>query len=101
MPIYLGSVEIEVIVDCLSDDGGGCTVDIPVVGEGVVTCVAGGGCELDCGAFVNIRGDIDGINRGGNIGDGDLDGVGGAGSVVVSHRYGDVMSARFGKHMGL
>jgi hypothetical protein len=34
---------------------------VTAIGEGVVTCVAGGGCELDCGAFINIRRDIDGI----------------------------------------
>lgn len=51
----------------MSDNWCGGTVDVPIVGEGVVTGVAGGGCELDCGAFINIRGDIDGINGGARL----------------------------------
>ncbi len=68
--------------------------------SGVVTCVAGGGCELDCFSFFNIGGDIDGINRGCEVGDGDFDGFGGVGSVVVSDADGNVMIAVIGKLMG-
>jgi hypothetical protein len=83
----------------LADDWSGGSVEVPIVGEGVVTWVGGGGGEGDGLTFVNIGGDIDVTNGGGDVGDGDLEGFGGAGSIVVSNGDGDVISTRLSKHM--
>jgi hypothetical protein len=42
----------------------GCAVNIPAVGEGVVTDVGGGGGEGGDGSFFNVGGDVDSLNRG-------------------------------------
>ncbi len=77
----------------------GGTIDVPVIDESVVTWVGGGGCECDGLTFVNIGGDIDVGNCGGDVGDGDLDGFGGAGSVVVGDCDGDVVGTCFGEEV--
>ena len=56
---------------------------------------------MDCGAFGNIRRNIDVANRGSEVGDCDLNRVGGAGSVVVGDSDGDVVIASFGEGVGL
>jgi hypothetical protein len=57
------------------------------------SCVVGD--ELNCGAFVDIGGDIDAIDCGWEVIYRDFDGVGGAGFIVV----GDFMGASLGELM--
>jgi hypothetical protein len=86
---WVDTVIGKLIVDGLSDNWCGCTVDVPIVDEGVVSWVGGGGGEGDGLPFVDVGGDIEVGNGGGDVGDGDLDGFGGAGSVVVGDGDGD------------
>jgi hypothetical protein len=89
------------VVNGLSGNWDGGVVEVPVVGEGVVTWVGGGGGEGNGLSFVDVGGDIEGGNGGGDVGDSDLNRFGGGGSVVVGDSDSDVIITSFGEGVGL
>ncbi len=64
----------EGVIDRSSFKCCGCAVNIPAVGEGVVTDVGSGGGEGGYRSFFNVGGDVDSLNRGGEVIDGEVDG---------------------------
>lgn len=67
----------------MSDNWGGGVIDVPVVGEGIVASIVGGGGKLDCFSFFDISGDGDEIDRRGDVGNGYVNGLGGNATVTI------------------